>query len=249
MECQFCHKEFYRPCALAIHERTCKENPNRKPLKNHVCNFPSPACKPDGWECCHCGSIFRTRRDLYNHVHDMHADFIGHTWNKGLTKETNSIIRKYSETLSKNLINRISTPSFLGKPHSDETRCRISESRKRFIEEHPDQVPFKLNHASRKSYPEEYFEELFIKENIPLQYHLQVSRYELDFYNKDLMKYVEIDGEQHFSEYMIKHDKEREEFLSKLGWSGMRIRWANYQKMSDEEKKNVVNSIKEFMVR
>ena len=61
------------------------------------------------------------------------------------------------------------------------------------------------------------------------------------------MKYVEIDGEQHFSEYMIKHDKEREEFLLQLGWVGYRVRWSEYKSLSDEEKKVVIDGIRSFM--
>lgn len=130
---------------------------------------------------------------------------------------------------------------------TDETKKKISESRKQYIEEHPDEIPFKLNHSSKKSYPEKYFEELFEREHIPLKYHLQVGRYELDFYNEELMKYIEIDGEQHFSDYMINHDIERNNFLLQLGWSGLRIRWAEYKKLSLIEKKSVIDNIKLFM--
>ena len=31
--CQYCNKEIKRACSLAIHERVCKFNPNRKPWK------------------------------------------------------------------------------------------------------------------------------------------------------------------------------------------------------------------------
>lgn len=34
MNCRFCGKEYKRPCGLAIHERVCKSNPNRRPLEN-----------------------------------------------------------------------------------------------------------------------------------------------------------------------------------------------------------------------
>lgn len=118
---------------------------------------------------------------------------------------------------------------------SDIAKHKISVARKKYLEEHPDKIPFKLNHSSKKSYPEQYFEELFEKENIPLYYHKQVGRYELDFYNEDLMKYVEIDGEQHYQPHMIKHDKERTEYLENLGWKGIRIRWSEYKKSNNKE--------------
>ena len=83
--------------------------------------------------------------------------------------------------------------------------------------------------------------------NIDLKYHFQVGRYQLDFYNDELKKYVEIDGEQHYSDYMINHDKERDNYLLKLGWEGLRIRWSEYQKMTDIEKQNKIIEIKLFL--
>lgn len=137
--------------------------------------------------------------------------------------------------------------SWKGKHHSNETKEKISKIRKQYLNDNPDKVPFKLNHSSKQSYPEKYFEELFIKENIPLKYHKQIDRYELDFYNEDLMKYVEIDGEQHYSDYMIQHDKKRNEYLKQKGWEGIRIRWSEYQKMNNDDKYKVINNIKEFI--
>lgn len=38
--CKFCGKICIRPSGLAIHERTCKLNPERKPIQKHKCNWP-----------------------------------------------------------------------------------------------------------------------------------------------------------------------------------------------------------------
>ena len=62
------------------------------------------------------------------------------------------------------------------------------------------------------------------------------------------MKYVEIDGEQHYSEYMIEHDIERTLYLENLGWKGIRIRWSEYQKLNFENKKIKIQEIKEFLM-
>ena len=137
--------------------------------------------------------------------------------------------------------------AFKGKHHSDETKQKISESYKKYLIEHPEKVPFKLNHSSKKSYPEQYFEELFINEGIPLKYHKQVDRYELDFYNEELRKYVEIDGEQHYTDKMIQHDNERDTYLLNLGWNGLRIRWSEYKKLSEKEKEEKIQEVKTFL--
>lgn len=203
--------------------------------------------KSDGWLCKVCGLHFRVRSELFAHIRESNhkhskamytCKWCGKEWLVTQTGLHNH------ENHCKCNPNSLPVKVHL---HTDETKKKISESRKHYIEEHPDEIPFKLNHSSKKSYPEEYFEELFGKEGIPLKYHLQVGRYELDFYNEELMKYVEIDGEQHFSEYMINHDAERDEFLLKLGWSGLRIRWSDYKALSLSEKKSVIDNIKLFM--
>lgn len=135
-----------------------------------------------------------------------------------------------------------------GKKHSDETKKKISDSYKKFLETHPDKIGWIINHSSKQSYPEQYFEEVFKNENIPLKYHKHIGRYELDFYNEDLMKYVEIDGHQHTdSEYAIKHDKERDKYLENLGWNGIRINWSEYQKLNFENKQQKIQEIKKFL--
>lgn len=135
----------------------------------------------------------------------------------------------------------------VGRKHTEETKQKISESYKRYLEDHPEMVGFVMNHSSKKSYPESYFEELFSNENIPLMYHKRVGRYELDFYNEDLKIYIEIDGSQHDSEYMITHDKERDKYLMDRGWIGMRIKWSEYMSLDESGRKNVVSEIRKFI--
>ena len=134
-----------------------------------------------------------------------------------------------------------------GKAHTEEEKKKISESRKKYLQKHPDKVPYLLNHSSKVSYPEKYFKEVFEKEHIPLQYHKQVGRYQLDFYNESLMKYVEIDGGTHDLPKVQEIDKKRTEYLDSLGWACLRIKWSNYQKLSSDDKNSVVQSIKEFL--
>lgn len=137
--------------------------------------------------------------------------------------------------------------AFKGKHHSDETKQKISESYKKYLKENPNKIGWIINHSSKKSYPEQYFEKLFINEGIPLKYHKQIDRYELDFYNEELKKYVEIDGEQHYTDKMIQHDNERDTYLLNLGWNGLRIRWSEYKKLSEKEKEEKIQEVKTFL--
>ena len=53
------------------------------------------------------------------------------------------------------------------RKHNEETKNRISRSRKEYLEKHPEKVPYTLNHKSKgESYPEKYFREWLEKENI-----------------------------------------------------------------------------------
>lgn len=131
-----------------------------------------------------------------------------------------------------------------GKHISDEVKLKISNSRKLYIEQHPENSTW-IN--KQHSYAERYFEYIFKKENIQLKHHKMIGRYELDFYNEQNKKYVEIDGEQHYTESGLKHDEIRTKYLFNLGLDGMRIRWSQYCKMNINERKEVIEKIKKFI--
>ncbi|NCU28868.1 MAG: DUF559 domain-containing protein [Candidatus Moranbacteria bacterium] len=169
-------------------------------------------------------------------------------WNKGLTKETDERVKKTAKSLHKKYESGLCVPFLKGKKHTEEEKAKISTSMKKFMSEHPDRVPYKLNHSSKTSYPERYFKFVFQKEKIDLKYHFQVGRYELDFYNETSKKYVEIDSESHYlDKKTVKIDKERNEYLNELGWTGYRIRWKDYKKLSLSERTEKIKAIKDFL--
>lgn len=167
------------------------------------------------------------------------GNHIGHkAWNKGLTKETDERVKKQSDSL------KGKSNGWEGRHHSEETKKKISEIRKKYLEEHPDKVPFVLNHSSKQSYPEKYFEEWLITNNLFCESEFQVGRYSLDFAWPDKLFYIEVDGSQHKLDWMVKHDLERTAYLESLGWTCLeRIFWPDYQKMSDEDRKEFLDEL------
>lgn len=132
---------------------------------------------------------------------------------------------------------------------SDETKQKLSIHRKQYLKDHPEMVPYKLNHYSKKdSYPELYFKDIFEKESIDLKHHKDILCYELDFYNLDKMIYVEIDGDQHYlDKRIVESDIRRNKALFEQGWIGARIRWSTYQKLDHTQKCEIVNRVKQFI--
>jgi len=209
--------------------------------------------------CPYCEREF-TRQGINTHIWRMHGEGKNFdpnrgyktgeriVWNKGLTEETSDIIKKKSDALSLRYKNKELIQSIKGKKQTKETKNKISKSMKEYLDKNPDKVPFKLNHSSKISYPEKYFKLVFFKENIDLKYHLQVNRFELDFYNEEKKRYVEIDGEQHYKkDKLIDKDIVRTNFLQEKEWLGFRVRWKNYQKLSLEERKKIIEEIRVFM--
>lgn len=207
-------------------------------------------CQYCGKECKNKNSLAQHERLCKFNPNKQESSFIKYN-NDKTAKHSNRFIKAKEEgriiEVSQETRDKISK-AFKGKKHSQETKNKISQSYKSFLENHPDKIGWIINHSSKKSYAEKYFEEVFKNENINLKYHKQIGRYELDFYNEDLMKYIEIDGHQHTdSEYMIQHDKDRDLYLENLGWKGMRIRWSEYKKLNIEERKNIIYDIKLFI--
>lgn len=126
---------------------------------------------------------------------------------------------------------------------TEETKRKISEKRKAYLELNPDKVPYLLNHSSEISYPEQYFLNCFSElTNVKFQH--PVHRYKLDFANINEKIYFEVDGEQHYlDKRIVNHDIIRCENLLRLGWKGIRIRWSHFQKLSDIEKKQELERI------
>lgn len=258
--CRYCGKTLKRPCALGIHERTCRKNPDRKPLENHVCGYSiyqkkSKSADNEIYHCKHCGKACKNKNSHRNHErlcpHNPDRNYkngmLGkNAWNKGLTKETDERVKRGALSLKEKYDSgKIVSPQ-KGKSHTKEEKQHLSEIRKEYLKQHPDKVPYVLNHHSKgDSYPEKYFKKVFDNENIVYEQNYYQLGYFLDFAWPEKKVYIEIDGEQHYSDIrIVEHDKKRTEDLNKNGWTLLyRIRWKDYKKLSEKEKAIFIEEI------
>lgn len=128
-------------------------------------------------------------------------------------------------------------------PLTEDHKLKLSIARTKYLKENPDKVPYKLNHYSKgQSYPESYFEKWLLNEEVSFISEQQVSIYSIDFRIENIA--LEIDGEQHYMDKrIVKSNFYRDEYLKSLGIETIRVRWAHYQKLSNEDKKDYLNNL------
>lgn len=223
--------------------------------------------KEGGWDCKYCSSNFNTRKLLYEHISNVHKDKTRSTrknisWKCKYCSEVFANRRALFEhfkvcdikqSVPKDSLGRTAHPEsgkktaetkrILGiksKPHkqSDETKKKISESQKKAFREGRNK-PW-VNPSINRSFAEEYFYNIF--KGCENNYYC--NGYVLDFAWVEKKCYVEVDGEQHYTEDGLKHDTERTKFLSEKGWKLIkRIRWSAFKKLTLVEKELEVEKI------
>lgn len=224
--CEFCNKQFLSKADLKKHLINCSKRIKYRSEKHGK------------WTCNYCNLVFETRRKLQQHNKQVHPVLDG--CKNQFTRA--KLLGLEKPTVSKETRQKIGL-AHKGLKHSDESKKKTSETMKRKIEEGSFVVPYKRNHSSKVSYPEKYFMEVF--KELPIEYNYQVGLYQLDFAIPVKKVYVEIDGEQHYVDRtIVEHDKKRTEKLNALGWICLRrIRWSEYQKLSQNEKADYCNEL------
>ncbi len=88
-KCSFCDKECKNANSLRCHERLCSHNPQYT-REQFVCKF--------------CGRVSNSKNGNTKHenvcIKNPHRNETPPPWNKGLTKETNEIVRAYANKIS-----------------------------------------------------------------------------------------------------------------------------------------------------
>lgn len=143
MEKHYCETCGYEHDGSYGSGRFCSDHCRRVYLGKCVKNRKTPfskgnnysKAKDGGWKCPYCGEVFRTRREKQAHVKQSHAEMVGVAWNKGLTKETNSIVEQRAETWKKNLADGKFKPTWADRKQSEETKTKIRKSTIAYLKE------------------------------------------------------------------------------------------------------------------
>lgn len=224
--CPDCNKTFSTSnISKHIGSKSCKKNdilPKFIVLENGDC------------KCNECGLVYNkhgikshiyrkhTEEGLkFNPFHDPNIGFKNGTrsaWNKGLSKETNDILKRRGEKVSLIMKGRP------GKKKTEEEKKKLSEAAIRYYEKNPDKIPYRLNHSSKESYPEKIVREYFEANNITgWVQEYPFGRFSLDFAFVDKKIDIEIDGSTHLQEKIIIKDIRRDKILIDSGWKVLRI--------------------------
>ena len=158
-------------------------------------------------------------------------------WNKGLTKETDSRVRKSGETIRKKHENG-EIKSCKNRKLSEKTKEKISESMKNAHKERRAHNIGECRWKCEPSYPEKFFIDV-IKNEFQDQKYIReyyILGYSLDFAWVDKKLEIEIDGEQHEKIENQIHDQQRDKILEDNGWKTLRIKWKD---MSNNPKKYI----------
>ena len=169
----------------------------------------------------------------------------GTAWNKGKTKENDESLLKASITLHNRYKNGELKASWIGRKHSEETKKKISESRKAYLKNNPDKHPWKKL-SKFKSEPCERLKQVL--REYQLEFVEEFSdktwdhNYSIDIAFPEKKIAIEINGNQHYNndgtlkEYYVN----REEYLKSFGWTIYQLHYSlvyNDQIVSDLIKK------------
>lgn len=149
---------------------------------------------------------------------------------------------------TKKINNLINSKKSLGRKHTEETKKKLSEIRKKWMRENRDKAGYILSHKSRgESYAERYFRLWLEKENILFQQEYHFGLYQYDFLVNERVD-LEIDGSQHRNDKrIVEHDKKRDKKSKEAGFIVHRIFWSDYTKLSQLEKESYLSNLKKFL--
>lgn len=203
---RFCSNSCRR--SYAAQQNDCikigKKRRSRKQMNMHEKHLKTRS--PYGrWQCKRCNLIFETRAQLFEHNHQVHPIQKGSSWNKGLTKETDSRVAVNAKHASESFKNHINdgyiNPTWTNEYWTEERRKERSIQKKKLYAEHPEKHPNRKVARNRKhmTYPERLIFDWLTQQKIEFEHSYKCIygdnnvRY-VDFYIPSKKLFAEVDG-------------------------------------------------------
>lgn len=221
-------KILFTKCICACGNPKIMNIPNRELLNGErtSCGCSRSKGKLWTWKCNSCGSLFRTRADLFRHNKNVHPTEKGIPWNKGKTSETDARVKLGREHLLKGYAEGRISPSQLGHSLTEDTRAKISESLKKAHAEGRAHNIGEAHWRGNSSPSEEEFLTIINTrfDDKQVSREMQFYRFKLDFAWPHKKKSIELDGDQHFRfESYRQRDERKNNALTSEGWQYLRI--------------------------
>ena len=230
-----------------------EKHKNQLEKNRHHCHKLSPY---GTWVCKFCSTIFRTKKELYFHLHTEHQELMGTyrnkggcAWNKGKTKESDERLLKASNTLKERYKSGEIIGSFLGKHHSEETKKKLSEKQKEYLKRNPDKHPWKKL-SKFKSEPCERLKEILKSQQIKFKEEFSDNtwehNYSIDIALPEKKIAIEVNGNQHYNNdgTMKEYYVNRENYLKSLGWTVYQLHYSLIY--NEQTLLNLINGINTF---
>lgn len=202
-----------------MEEKICKYcGKSVKDIANHIRwqhiepNRPTKRQKSQKWY-----DAMHTKKGKYqNHIKAFcKCPFCG--LEKEMTKEVFTRHKKYCKMNPNREV-------CIGHKHTEETKKHLSEQRKKYLSEHPDNHPWK-NNKKFKSKPCEQFKQFLKEKGYNFLEECEVvpgKHYSVDICFPDLMLIFEINGNQHYNMKtmeLMPYYQERHNEIQSLGWT------------------------------
>lgn len=219
--CRVCGKQFEKRHAFLGHCSNHKRVENYKTGKRVYKKKGKSRKNKNGlYECKFCKKEFDVFQKLGGHVNNC---------------ELNPGYQSYKDKLIDN-----SKKNAIGRILTIETKEKISQARIKYLTEHPEKVPYRINHSSKESYPEKIFRQALMDSKIEgWVQEFQNGMYSYDFAFFELKIDIEIDGGTHNSEKVKKIDERRDAWSKEQGWKVIRFQ-------AKEIKENLISCIEQI---